>query len=1030
MRQKTAITFFSALFFIVFEGQSQQIPYFENITEKEGLSDNHITCFLKDRAGYLWIGTENGLNRYDGNTFKVYTPSLAKKNYLSNAFITSVKQDLAGDIWVSTRKGINRIDAQTDTTEVFFAYSIKDHIDFSESVFWDVFPDNDTTVWLAIDSKSFVRFNPKTNHATYFDFRSFLSEKNIEYTSFYHSVFKILEKSKEELWLATTEGIFSFNKVLGSFALEAGVAIDGITFFYYDTISKYLYCADERRVLFIYESGKKQLARVNIDARAYKDKSLTLSSLSNNELFIPSPEGVALVNQKREVVAFLQGNTTMEQMLLPGKVTTAYKDRDKIVWLGTTKGVSKFVPRLNANLHVAFPENLEFDPIFALKNFIYRPEKGEWWVASFNDNKIWAVNNKTGKISAFNKPPIYAGDTCYAFYSRHPDTLFFLCEESLLTFFPKKNKWNKLTIPAPWKTGSLTCMAIDLEGNYWLGTRRKGLFIYSPNSKTIWAPSEKEFKTRIIHSLEFDSLSGCVWIATAGKGLVKYTLREKKFEVIQRDDKNPMALHSSLINDISIDLKGNVWVATKEGGLARLSPNADPQKEVNNYDMKSGMPDDNVCSVQTDGKGNTWFTTIKGIGMVDSAGNIKALYNNVNGLPYSKFRQSIVALPGGEIATTINNKLICFTPNSLLQVGNAPVLINEVYINDSILVSGPRPIITYQHNSIQFNFSALDFVSPGAIEYFFKLDGFEPAWISNGKSHTIRYSALPPGNYVFNVKARKINGEFYDKIARFSFRIQPAFWQTFWFRLVILAFIAWFVYLLFKRRVGAIRAKATIAQQMIELEVKALRAQMNPHFIFNAMNSIQQFTLKNDTDNANVYISKFATLLRKVLHSSQQLTINLAEEIEQISLYLDIEKLRMGPEFSYTLVVDEEIETDALRLPGMLIQPFVENSLKHGLPLKEGEKNIIIEFLLPEEYCLRITITDNGIGRKKAATIKEQQQKMLPYEPKGILMVEERIRFLPKSPTIRNFVSIEDLFSKEGLSSGTKVIINIPLNGL
>lgn len=206
-------------------------------------------------------------------------------------------------------------------------------------------------------------------------------------------------------------------------------------------------------------------------------------------------------------------------------------------------------------------------------------------------------------------------------------------------------------------------------------------------------------------------------------------------------------------------------------------------------------------------------------------------------------------------------------------------------------------------------------------------------------------------------------------------------------------------------------------------QVTAMRAQMNPHFIFNAMNSIQQFTLKNDTDNANLYISKFSTLLRKVLHTSEQNNITLEEEMEQLQLYLDIEKLRMGDDFVYSITADEEIETDALQMPGMLVQPFVENAVKHGLALKEGEKRLAIHFFMPDEHHLHVMVTDNGIGRQRSAELKAQQ-KLMPHVSKGIQLVQERLQLLEQNKDHSSAIFINDLPNH----AGTQVTVVIPIS--
>lgn len=205
--------------------------------------------------------------------------------------------------------------------------------------------------------------------------------------------------------------------------------------------------------------------------------------------------------------------------------------------------------------------------------------------------------------------------------------------------------------------------------------------------------------------------------------------------------------------------------------------------------------------------------------------------------------------------------------------------------------------------------------------------------------------------------------------------------------------------------------------------LSALRAQMNPHFLFNALNSIQQFTLAGDTDQANLYISKFSTLLRSVLQSSGKNFITLEEEINQISLYLDIEKLRMGHDFTYDLDIDEELETDAVQIPVMLIQPFVENALKHGLATKEGDKQLVIRIAITAD-SLNLQIADNGIGRKKADDLRIAQEKFLPHESSGIRLVRERLQLLYPQTNPESLIRFED--HKD--PTGTTVIIQLPLH--
>ena len=216
-------------------------------------------------------------------------------------------------------------------------------------------------------------------------------------------------------------------------------------------------------------------------------------------------------------------------------------------------------------------------------------------------------------------------------------------------------------------------------------------------------------------------------------------------------------------------------------------------------------------------------------------------------------------------------------------------------------------------------------------------------------------------------------------------------------------------------------------RMMKENRLAALQAQMNPHFIFNAMNSIQQFTLQNDVDNANKYLSRFSKLLREVLHQSQKNTVTLAEEIELLQLYLQIEALRMSNDFSFQIEVDGDIETDAIKIPVMIIQPFVENALIHGLSAKHGPKELSVKFKMKSENILVCEVTDNGIGREKAKEFRLQRKGLLKHESKGMQMVKERLQLFNGTTNDNSHVSIFDLKNDTGENQGTKVVIEIPI---
>ncbi len=975
----------------------------------------------------MWIGTESGLNRYDGNEFKIYQPSVVKINNLSNAFITSVAQDNDENIWVTTRKGLNRIDAAADTTEIILPSPFENIKDLPGDLLWDILPDTDTSMWIAVDSKPLVQYNPVSKLFHYFDFKQYLKENNIEFTPVYHSILKILKKSPTELWLATTEGIFSFNKGTGNFKLEYGVALDNINYFYYDSGSQKLYCSDEREKLYIYDGKTGEMKILSKDAFAGINKSLRPYSLPGQAIFVPGNGGLALINSENEVLGCLnQANDDREEFLME-KIKTLYKDREGITWIGTLKGMSRFVPKLNANLHVTFSHNLQFDVNFALKNFLYCPVQNEWLVASFKDNKIWIVNNSTGNVSELIRPAVYRNDTCYAFFSSNPDTVFLLCEATLQIYFRKQNKWEKISFPAPLNKGTLTCMTIDNKGNYWVGTRRNGILVYNPVNKAIWTPDKNLFEPHIINALQFDGKNNCVWVGTHTAGLFNVDINSKTFTRMRRDDSSPNSFHSSLINDITQDKKNNLWVTMLEGGIAKYLISEPPGKGVTNYELQNGLPDNNVYGVTAGEDDDIWFTTSKGIGLITADGQLKSFFNKENGLPYSKFQQSIACLPGRKIASTVENSLFCFDINMVTRPHQSTLIINQVLLRDSVQIKNINHKFQFNQNTIRLDFVMIDFVSPAAIEYFYMLDGVDKDWVSNGKQRSVRYSGLHPGKYIFKVKARNANGEFSNQMAEWKFEIKPPFWKTWWFLLISTLLIGYLTFYFARDRINKIKQrekfKSEYERKIAEMEMQALRAQMNPHFMFNSLNSINNFILKNDPDNASGYLTKFSRLMRLILDNSRNEWVLLENELKALELYVELEAVRFDNAFTYTIEVTQDISVETVMVPPLLIQPYAENAIWHGLLHRKEPGGKLDVRLWKNDGKLYIEIEDNGVGRDEAKRLKSKTA--TKQKSHGMKITAERMDIVNKVYNVDAGVVVTDLEDDRGNQNGTMVLITL-----
>jgi sensor histidine kinase YesM len=284
-------------------------------------------------------------------------------------------------------------------------------------------------------------------------------------------------------------------------------------------------------------------------------------------------------------------------------------------------------------------------------------------------------------------------------------------------------------------------------------------------------------------------------------------------------------------------------------------------------------------------------------------------------------------------------------------------------------------VLNHNQNFIGFSFVALNYIDATQNQYAFKLEGVDKGWVKSKSRAEITYSDLKPGMYSFSVKAANNDGVWNENPATIRFTINPPFWQRLWFIALMLTLVTFIVYKLYHYKIGLVRKeerlKSEYNKKVAEAEVKALRAQMNPHFIFNSMNTLDSFILQNKKMEASKLVQRFSKLTRRVLEHTAHAQIPLAEEMETLRIYLHIERMRQSDSFEFDINISPE--TAQLPIPPMLIQPFVENAVIHGMRNRNAPGGIIRIFSILEGSQIKITIEDNGVGRARAMEIKAAQ---------------------------------------------------------
>jgi ligand-binding sensor domain-containing protein len=513
----------------------------------------------------------------------------------------------------------------------------------------------------------------------------------------------------------------------------------------------------------------------------------------------------------------------------------------------------------------------------------------------------------------------------------------------------------------------------DSNKNIWICSN-KGMYVYSNSALNYLGTENKLFSVRAVDLIERKDKS--IWIATRGEGIVI----KNGSNISQITEANGLA--GNMCRSIYSD-STSIWVGTNKG-LSKISFDGNEISKIENFYSKNGLLNNEVNGMMKL-KNKLWLAHNNGVSVLDLSG-----------------RPTNISPP--------------------------PVYIVQTLVNDSMIQNGNLSGLEHDQNYLTVNYIGLSYKDPGNLEYKYKITGIDSNWIHTNYT-SVKYQTLQPGSYRFLVYAKNSDGVWSKDPAMLQFTIKPAWWQTLKFKAVVTLTFLIIMLLLFKWRLRIIskRAdeKAFLQNRIAITELQALRAQMNPHFIYNAINSVQYFITNNDPRSSQKYLAKFARLIRYVVDNSKPASIPLQTEIDALILYLDLEALRFEKRFEYNIKIGDGIDTDFIHIPSMLIQPYVENAIWHGLMHKEGSGRIDISFSM-ESDILKCVIEDNGIGRKRSQQIKEKDA--ISKRSLGMSITKERLEIINQMNNAKLSVVITDLVNEKNEGTGTKVELFIPFN--
>ena len=509
-----------------------------------------------------------------------------------------------------------------------------------------------------------------------------------------------------------------------------------------------------------------------------------------------------------------------------------------------------------------------------------------------------------------------------------------------------------------------------------------------------------ELKTRI-YSLAYDRKNAILYVSSAN-GLLK--LMGNQVEKIRYQNKE--------IYSEKISANGEeVFILSRLYGTLVVNN----QNQFSSIQFKLPNPDEQIKNIRFY-KNTIIASSHDGLFQLDKNGNVLQQFHTAYGFSNKKIYQYSIADNTLWVSHSGGVQEIKLD-ESIGKTEGVSIRLKDILVNDSSVTHSGVHTFSSKQRKYSFVVISPSLRNLGGVKFHYQLEGYDPKWYSQTSPY-IQFNALSPGTYTLSVKAESMGK--YSEVIQYEFKIKKPFYEQWWFLLTALLLFLGIVYFVYKRQVEKQKTKLKLQNELNLSKLTAIQSQMNPHFIFNSLNSIQDFVLQQDSMKAYDAIGKFATLIRKIMLHSEKEFIDIEEELAILKVYLELELMRIKKDFRYT--IDSHGLTD-IEIPPMLIQPFIENSIKHGLMHKKGEKILKIDLYIEKDifYCV---IEDNGIGRQESGQIKARQNKEHKSFAGGAL--EMRIQILKKQFGGDFSLEIIDLHDQNGQPCGTKVILKAP----
>lgn len=1001
-------------------------------SSKTYLGTSIVTVISQDDNGMMWFGTKKGLNSFDSYNLEEYN----QVDGIINAAITDIQP--AGDsLFIGTEKGLCIYDIKNKRATNFFVET--DSLILPDNHIYHITERLNDRITICTKSGTSV-YDLKTKEFYIPKINNYFPNyevRNIKYMPEY-----------DIWWIATSNGLVSYqdnNQVVRHYYcikdMKNTLSSDDLRCLHIVDDDKLFIGTSNGITLFDVANG--EVERINLNALTnYYSSQIEVSqiiSFSEDEIMISTySDGLYIYNHKDGTATHIS-KFDRRYNISDNYIYDIYKDDKDIVWVATFNGLNRFENNF-ANFHTIniFEKGLMLSITYFLElendDVLLGTESG---VKIFNSDDESIKDFKT----YFNaKEDYFETLYVYSFYQYSDDMLWVGTRNNGLYIYDIKN--DKLVNVAEEYGIPKISHAIVREitsdefNNVWVATNMGLCCINLDTRRHRFYTNDKKDNTSLPNNDTYDLMlaDGVVYVTT-GDGLAIYRYDTDDFYTYRLPDeftKGDVMKNNGLFNIVEGG-DGKYYIGSYSSGLLSFAPETKTFKSSRREDSFGTM----VYSIIPDYEGFLWASTSKGIMKYDLATKGVTLYDKSDGLQGNEFTPNAsLRSRKGQIFFGGFSGFNYFYPEEIhLETKEPKVVVTSLRANNDIkfryLRDGDTVELTSKENSIEIGFATLNLVRKNMVKYSCRLDNYESEWsLYDNKHRYVDYHKLRPGTYVFNLKAANEVNRWTAKPLQLTIIIHPTWYQTVAFKISVVFILTLLFSILFYQRSRIIYQKreqrrkiAELETQMAQLKQKTLQLQMNPHVIFNTLNSIQQYIIGNDIDKAVRYLSSFSRLMRRILNNSNERYVPLSDELEAVRLYLELESMRLGNRFSYNIDVKQGIDVNNIEIAPLIMQPFVENAIIHGLVPKKNDCFLSIDISRLADNKLLCVIEDNGVGRRLSERLKKESGGS--HKSYGMSITRRRLEMMSKISNGDFSVDIVDLYDDKGEASGTRVNIVI-----